>query len=36
MNKSLAANYLNLSADQGHAQAQFNYRALLEDGEAEK
>jgi TPR repeat protein len=32
MNKSLAAHYYKLSADQGFANAQFNYGVCLETG----
>jgi TPR repeat protein len=33
MNKSLAAHYLELSTDQGIAQAQFLYDLILDDGD---
>jgi TPR repeat protein len=33
MDKSLAAHYYKLSADHGHAIAQFNYAVLLEAGD---
>jgi TPR repeat protein len=33
IDKSLAAHYFKLAADQGYAAAQTNYRTLLEDGD---